>query len=108
MQIVDHWNQGLNKSVLVSGDRLSGRSTFLDYSAKKLFGKDIVTLKPNSDATIDGRKFKTSNDLKEALQYVKNNNIKSTRPIILVDDLELWRDTKHSLLYNIRAFINCH
>ena len=105
-QIVDHWNLGLNKSVLVSGDRLSGRSTFLDYSAKKLFGKDIVTLKPNSDATIDGRKFKTSNDLKEALQYVKNNNIKSTRPIILVDDLELWRDTKHSLLYNIRAFIN--
>tara|TARA_R110000868_G_scaffold110413_6_gene299195 strand:+ start:4000 stop:6342 length:2343 start_codon:yes stop_codon:yes gene_type:complete len=105
-QIVGQWNQGFNKSVLVSGDRLSGRSTFLDYSAKKLFGKDIVTLSPNSDATIDGRKFKTSSDLKEALQYVKNNNIQSTRPIILIDDLELWRDAKHSLLHNIRALIN--
>ena len=105
-QIIDLWNQGFNKSVLVSGDRLSGRSTFLDYSAKKYFGKDVVTLKPNSDATIDGRKFKTTNNLKEALQYVKNNNIKSTRPIIIVDDLEFWRDDKHSLLHNIRALIN--
>ena len=106
VHIVDQWNQGFNKSVLVSGDRLSGRSTFLDYSAKKFFGKDVVNLKPNSDATIDGRKFNTSNDLKEALQYVKNNNTKSTRPIVLIDDIELWRDTKHSVLYNIRALIN--
>lgn len=104
--IVEQWNQGFNKSVLVSGDRLSGRSTFLDYSAKKFFGKDIVTLKPNSDATIDGRKFKTTFDLKEALQYVKNNNIQSTRPIILIDDLEMWRDAEYSLLYNIRALMN--
>lgn len=105
-RVVEHWNQGFNKSVLVSGDRLSGRSTFLDYSAKRLFGKDIVILNPNSDATIDGRKFKTTNDLKEALIYVKNNNIKSTRPVVLIDDLELWRDAKHSLLYNIRALID--
>ena len=105
-RIVDHWNQGFNKSVLVAGDRLSGRSTFLDYSAKKFFGKDIVVLKPNSNATIDGRKFKTTNDLKEALVYVKNNNSKSTRPVILIDDLELWRDANHSLLYNIRALVN--
>jgi hypothetical protein len=105
-RIVGHWHQGFNKSVLVTGDRLSGRSTFLDYSAKKLFGKDNVNLKPNSDATIDGRKFKTTNDLKEALQYVKNNNIESTRPVIIIDDLELWRDSKYSLLYNIRALIN--
>ena len=105
-RIVDHWNEGFNKSVLIVGDRLSGRSTFLDYSAKKFFGKDIVVLKPNSDATIDGRKFKTTNNLKEALVYVKNNNIKSTRPVILIDDLELWRDANHSLLYNVRALVN--
>ena len=104
--IVELWNQGFNKSVLVTGNRLSGRSTFLNYSAKKFFGKDIVNLSPNSDATIDGRKFKTTNDLKEVLLYVKNNNTKSTRPVVLIDDLELWRDSKHSLLYNIRALIN--
>lgn len=104
--ILDQWKQGFHKSVLISGDRLSGRSTFLDYSANKFFGKNIVTLTPNCDAIIDGRKFKTTNNLKEALDYVKNNNTKSTKPIILIDDLELWRDEKHSLLSNIRALMN--
>lgn len=104
--ILDHWKQGFNKSVLVSGDRLSGRSSFLEYSANKFFRNNIVTLTPNCDAIIDGRKFKTTNDLKEALNYVKNHNIKSTKPIILIDDLELWRDDKHSLLSNIRALMN--
>ncbi|MDP5104909.1 MAG: hypothetical protein NWQ31_01925 [Polaribacter sp.] len=104
--ILDHWKQGFNKSVLVYGDRLSGRSTFLEYAASKFFGNNIVTLAPNCDAIIDGRKFKTTNNLKEALHYVKNNNIKSTKPIILIDDLELWRDDKNSFLNNIRALIN--
>jgi hypothetical protein len=104
--ILDQWKQGFHKSVLISGDRLSGRSTFLDYSANKFFGKNIVTLTPNCDAIIDGRKFKTTNNLKEALDYVKNNNTKSSKPIILLDDLELWRDEKHSLLSNIRALMN--
>lgn len=105
-RILDHWKQGFNKSVLISGDRLSGRTTFLDYAATKFFGNNIVTLSPNCDAIIDGRKFKTTNNLKEALHYVKNNNIKSTKPIILIDDLELWRDDKNSFLSNIRALLN--
>lgn len=78
----------------------------MDYASKKFFGKDIVILKPNSDAIIDGRKFKVTFDLKEALRYVKNNNIKSTKPTILIDDLELWRDKDVSLLNNIRALIH--
>nr|WP_321221909.1 hypothetical protein [uncultured Psychroserpens sp.] len=104
--IVNQWQSGFNKSVLVVGDRLSGRSTFLNYSSKKRFGKHTVILKPNSTATIDGRKFTMTYDLKEALQYVKNNNIESTKPALIIDDIELWRDKEHSLLSNIRSLIN--
>ena len=103
---INHWNSGFNKSVLVKGERLSGRTTFIEYTSKKYFGKYIVNLKPNSSATIDGRKFATTFNLKEALQYIKNNNIKSTKPIILIDDFELWRDNDNSLLSNTRALIN--
>lgn len=103
--IYNQWQKGFSKAVLVCGDRLTGRSTFLEYTAKRLFGKDVVVLSPNSDAIIDGRKFKTSNDLKEALNYVKNNNAQSTKPVVIIDDLELWRDTEHSLLTNVRALI---
>ena len=104
--IIEQWHGGFNKAVLIVGERLSGRSTFLDYTSKKFFGKNIVSLKPNSNSTIDGRKFSTTYDLKEALSYVKNNNAKNTKPIILIDDLELWRDNEHSLLTNVRALIN--
>nr|WP_321226987.1 hypothetical protein [uncultured Psychroserpens sp.] len=104
--IVNQWQKGFNKSVLVIGNRLSGRSTFLNYSSKKRFGKHTVILKPNSTATIDGRKFTVTYDLKEALQYVKNNNIESTKPALIIDDIELWRDKDHSLLSNIRSLIN--
>ena len=103
---IDQWQQGFNKSVLVYGERLSGRSTFLDYTSKKYFGKQVVILQPNNEATIDGRKFKTTYNLKDALQYIKKNNIQSTRPIIVIDDLELWRDSAHSLLDNVRALID--
>ncbi|MGB5463931.1 MAG: hypothetical protein WBM92_11235 [Aureibaculum sp.] len=105
-EAINHWNQGFNKAVLIEGDRLSGKSTFLDYTSKKYFGKEIVQLKPNSTSVIDGRKFKTTKDLKEALQYVKNNNVKNTRPILIIDDIELWLDAEHHFLDNIRALIN--
>ena len=103
---IEQWRKGFNKSALVYGERLSGRSTFLDYTANKYFGKHDVNLQPNSEATIDGRKFKTTNDLKQALQYIKQNNSQSTRPIIVIDDLELWRDSEHSLLSNVRALMS--
>ncbi|RMA58595.1 hypothetical protein [Ulvibacter antarcticus] len=105
-EAVTLWNSGFNKAVLIYGDRLSGRSTFLNNTAKNFFGNDIVNLKPNSLATIDGRKFTTTFNLAEALEYVKNNNSKSTRPAILIDDLELWCDSEYSLLENTRALIS--
>ncbi|MBT8256305.1 MAG: ATP-binding protein [Bacteroidia bacterium] len=105
-EALTQWKNGFPKAVLVSGDRLSGRSTFANYVAKKYFGKDIVVLSPKSTSTIDGRKFSTTCDLKDALQFVKNHNTKSTAPVIVIDDLELWRDSSHSLLNNIRALID--
>ena len=105
LDAINQWQRGFNKAVLVIGQRLSGRSTFLTYVSRKYFGKDIVILNPNSIAIIDGRKFKTSYDLRDALAFIKNNNIKSTRPVVLIDDIELWRNDEFSLLNNMRALI---
>lgn len=104
-EVLDQWNQGFHKAVLVIGDPLSGKTTFLEYSSKKHFGKQVVMLLPNSIATIDGRKFNTSFDLQEALDYVKNNNNKSTRPVLIIDDLERWHDNENPFLDNIRALM---
>lgn len=105
LEAITQWQRGFNKAVLVIGQRLSGRSTFLTYVSRKYFGKDIVILNPNSIAIIDGRKFKTSYDLSAALAFIKNNNIKSTRPVVIIDDIELWRNDDFSLLNNMRALV---
>ena len=50
-------------------------------------------------------KFKTTKNLKEALDEVKRSSF-SKRRILLIDDLELWRDEKNTLLNNTRALID--
>ncbi|QHI35799.1 hypothetical protein IMCC3317_11470 [Kordia antarctica] len=104
-ETVTQWNDSFAKAVLIHGTPNSGKSTFIQQMATSNFGKHIVSLAPNSIATIDGRKFTTTYDLQEALSYIKNNNIKSTRPILCIDDLELWRDKEHSILDNMRALL---
>ena len=99
------WNDGFNKSILVLGNSLSGKSTFLESTSDIFIDQKIIKLNPNDSITIEGRKFKTTKDLKEALTAIKNNSF-SQRRILLIDDLELWRDDKFSLLNNTRALIN--
>lgn len=102
-EAIEQWNNGFPKAALVFGDRLSGRTTFINATAKKHFGPDVVTLQPKSTSIIDGRKFSTTCNLGEALDYIKKYNSKSTRPAIVIDDLEFWHDDSVSLLDNIRS-----
>lgn len=99
------WQKGFNKAALITGNNLSGKSTFMEDFAKKHFGKDIIFLTPDSTITIEGRKFKTSKNLKEALQEV-NKNIYNSKPVLIIDDLEFWRAEDASLLENVRALVN--
>ncbi|WP_010227174.1 P-loop NTPase family protein [Gillisia marina] len=99
------WQKGFNKSALITGNNLSGKSTLMEDFAKKHFGKDIILLETDSTITIEGRKFKTTKNLKEALQEV-NKNIYNTKPVLLIDDLEYWRSEEISFLDNVRALVN--
>ena len=99
------WQKGFNKSVLITGNNLSGKSTLMEDFAKKHFGKDIVLLETDSTITIEGRKFKTTQNLKESLQEV-SKNIYNTKPVLLIDDLEFWRSDEISFLDNVRALVN--
>ncbi len=99
------WQIGFNKSVLITGNNFSGKSTLIEDFAKKNFGKDSIFLEPDSTITIEGRKFKTTKNLKEALQEA-NKNIYITKPVLLIDDLEYWRSEEISFLDNVRALVN--
>jgi hypothetical protein len=96
------WKQGFKKAILVTGDALSGKSTFINHSAQHHFGKNALYLQPNSTLTFGGNKFKTTTDLKTALSDVKKS-ITNTNKLVVIEDLELWRDQHNNLLSNIRA-----
>lgn len=100
----EQWNSGFNKAIVINGDALSGKSTFLGYVAQKFFNRNSVFLTIDSAVTFGGRKLKTTKNLTEALQYVKKN-LSGKRPLVVIDTLELWRDDEHTLLENTRALL---
>ena len=97
-----HWDQGFHKSILIVGDDHSGKSTFINKAVKNRLRKEVVVLAPESTISFQGRKFKTTKDLKEALQEIKKSRFNS-KPIVIIDDLEFWQDKAHSFLDNVRA-----
>ncbi|NNM18995.1 MAG: ATP-binding protein [Croceitalea sp.] len=99
------WKSGIHKSILVLGNPLSGKSTFMEKMAKEHFGKQYIWVSPNSEIVVEGRKFKTTKDLEEALKNVKKS-LYNTRPAILIDNLELWRSKDHPLLENVQALLD--
>lgn len=104
-KVVDFWKKGQNRSLVVLGDPLSGKSTLLEFGTHLFKSKDVHYLVPGGDISIEGRKFKTSKDLGEALNFVKRS-ISNTKPILVIDDLHLWRDKDSSLIANTTALID--
>ncbi|WP_461641002.1 ATP-binding protein [Labilibaculum euxinus] len=98
------WKKGHNKAVLVVGNSLSGKSTFIESAAKDHFDKQSIFLEIDSTISVEGRKFTTTKNLAEALQHIKKHTY-NFHPLLVIDNLELWRDKNHSLLDNVRAAI---
>ncbi|MFA9371591.1 MAG: ATP-binding protein [Labilibaculum antarcticum] len=98
------WKKGHSKAILVVGNNLSGKSTFIESVAKDYFDKQSIVLEVDSTISVEGRKFKTTKNLAEALQHIKKHTY-NFKPLLVIDNLELWRDKNHSFLDNVRAAI---
>jgi hypothetical protein len=104
VKTMEQWKSGFNNAIIVNGDALSGKTTFLQSVAQKYFNKEAVFLSIDSTITFGGRKFKTEKNLQETLRSVQKN-LSITRPLLVIDALELWRDDTHTLLDNTRALL---
>ena len=98
------WNKGFNKSILVVGDDLSGKTTFIHKIAKQGLRKQTLFFYPQSTISFQGRKFNTTHDLEEALKEIKKTGY-TAQPIIVIDAIEVWRSVSHQLLNSVRAVI---
>jgi hypothetical protein len=104
VETIQDWQSGISKSILITGDSLCGKTTFIEQNIATYFHKQVLYLRPNSSITIEGRKFKISNKLVDALGEIKKNR-HTSRPLIVIDDLEIWQGGGSSLLDNVRSII---
>jgi hypothetical protein len=103
-KIVTQWKTGHNRSLAVLGPPLSGKSTLLEYAAHLFPAKEVLMLQPNEHITVEGRKFKTSKDLGQALSFI-SKSLNNSKQIVVLDDLQLWRDEENSLAQNASSLI---
>ncbi|MEL6865218.1 MAG: hypothetical protein AAFP19_12400 [Bacteroidota bacterium] len=100
--LVDQWQEGFRGAILLSGQRFCGKSLFGDVVGDRYFSGNTIRLLPNSSIQLGGRTLNTTYKLEEALEFIEKYSLQS-RPLIWIDDLELWRDVNIPLSKNIRA-----
>ncbi len=101
-QVINQWELGFRGALLLSGQRLCGKTLFGELVAKKHFPQQIIRLRPNTSIEVQGRIYQTSYDLREALNFIQKYT-HTARPLVWIDDLELWSDTQIPLQQNARA-----
>lgn len=110
-ELIGQWRLGYRGSVLLHGQRFSGKTLFGEMVANRHFPNNIVRLSPKTIISFNGRKHQTTFDLGDALQFIKKYNNNNLRPLIWIDDLEVWADADHLITENIRTlkkFIDNH
>ena len=104
-KVVNLWKKGNNRSLAVIGPPMSGKSTLLEYAAHLFPAKEVLILQPNAHITVEGRKFKTSEDLGQALSFI-GRSLNNSRQIVVLDDLHLWRNEEITLAENAASLID--
>ncbi|MBB4080689.1 hypothetical protein GGR28_003324 [Lewinella aquimaris] len=101
-QIIDNWKVGFRGAVMLTGNRLAGKTLFGELITNRFFPSLTIRLRPFSVVTVGGRRLKTTGNLAEALSFVEKYTVQS-RPLVWIDDLEIWWDEDHTLAANVRA-----
>jgi len=96
-----NWLTGYRGSIVISGQRFSGKSLFSEYANIKVLEGKAIQLKPNMEYEINGRVYTASYDLRATLSGITKHRY-DTKPAVFIDDLELWYNRDHSLSTNIR------
>jgi hypothetical protein len=107
--IFRQWEIGYRGAILLTGRRLCGKTFFGEWMANLHFSSDqVIKLEAGQDLQYHGRKLSATHNLEEVFDFVKKYTLHH-RPLIWVDDLELWQDASHTLYENtiaLRKFID--
>ena len=99
------WLDGFRGSFLVYGSRLSGKTTILKSVFSEVDDTSVIQLKPDKLITFQGRKHETKYDLGASLSFI-DKYVYNKKVILIIDDIELWRDKNISLYENIKNLLD--
>ncbi|MBT8219968.1 MAG: hypothetical protein KJP00_09085 [Bacteroidia bacterium] len=88
-QVVQSWSRGYLGTILIHGDRFSGKSSMGEWVNQKYFRGKNYSIKPNSKLTISNSTIELGNDLDTAIRLFIDR-VQYARPVIWIDDLEMW------------------
>ncbi len=100
-ELIDSWQEGFRGAVMITGQRLTGKSLFGDMVADQHFSANTLRLQPHNTIDFQGRKMQLGCDLEEALNFVVKYAL-NERPLVWIDDFELWQDAEVPLSQNWR------
>ncbi len=103
-RLVENWSVGFRGAVCVTGRRFAGKSLFGEVAAHRFFPGNTIRISPYEPVNVKGRKMDPTFDLAECLQFVKKYNL-NARPLVWIDDLELWSSPDIPLTRNVRSLI---
>jgi len=93
-QAVKSWHQGFQGAILFYGDRYSGKSSLGDWVSQQYFRGKTYELKPDRFIMISKSKIDLTDDLVESIRSFIER-VQYAKPMIWIDDLELWFDDQH-------------
>lgn len=101
--VLRNWELGYRGSVLLTGRRFCGKTFFGEWMASLSFSPlKVIKIDAGVDVMYKGRKLAASHHLAEVLNFVEKYALHD-KPLIWLDDLELWQDSNYTLYENALA-----
>ncbi|MGK0389158.1 MAG: hypothetical protein ACI94Y_001894 [Maribacter sp.] len=102
--LVANWKMGFRGTLLISGDRFSGKTFLGTMVHNQHFRNSTIKVSPNRTIRLGGRTFETGYDLKGALDFIVKYGLQSDS-MIWIDDLVKWESDKVTLASNVNHLI---
>lgn len=103
-QMVDDWGMGYRGTVLITGQRMSGKTFFGELIAHRHFSNNFITLAPGVRIELEGRIMEPTRDLKAAVEFVVRHAA-HRKMMIWIDNLSNWRDEETPLISDVQSLL---
>ncbi len=101
---IENWKIGLGNSILIKGDRYSGKSSLLSWIENKTDFHQKIQISIGENVVVGGRKILFNSDLSIAINDILKSIDKNKSYAILIDDLELF--VKNDVVQKNRENLN--